>query len=70
MNSSEIALEARRAERELAAEEVKAAYDLHMYYEAADRGYDFENGGKARMDYLKKAVAFKKKYGIDWRPSL
>lgn len=63
----EIEYAARRADMELAAKEVEQFYVEHMRYECVSRGYDFVNGPKAHDEYLKKAVEFEKKYGVNWR---
>ena len=39
------------------------AWERHMYYEAADRGYDFTHGPLARDKFYELQRAYEKKHG-------
>lgn len=48
--------------------ELMRLWGEHMYYEAADRGYDFKRGREASDAYYKASVEFTKKYREYFNP--
>ena len=49
--------------------ELNRLYGDHMYYECADRGYDFQRGAAARDAYYKASVVFHERYGERFIPN-